>query len=256
MTPRRAALLAALLAVPAAPAARAETLVAALSTPLVSVTSNFAGTDVTVFGSIAPDHGKAAPAKGYEIAVVIDGPHRGVLVRRKERIAGVWVNRAGRLYPTVPMFRAVASTLPLAMIARPDELRRLDLGFSDMRLGDEATAADGEAKDFREAIVRVEKARGLYADYPTSVSFLGDQLFATSIPIPAEVPVGHYEARVVAFADGRVVASRTIDLLVHKTGFEQVVADLAAQRPVLYGALSVAIALLTGWIGGVLFRRD
>lgn len=234
--------------------ATAETLVAALSTPMVSITSNFAGTDITVYGTIAPDKGKAAPAHGYDVVVVLEGPKRSVLARRKERIFGVWVNREGRLYPDVPVFHAVASTLPIPMLARPEDAERLHLGLADLRFG--GRVEDPRNGDFRDAVVRLETRRGLFNEYPTSVSFLGEQLFTTTVPIPAEVPVGHYEARIMVFADRTPVASQVVDLLVAKSGFEQQVADLATHRPILYGLLSVVIALLTGWLGGVLFRRD
>lgn len=251
---RTLAFLAGLLA--AALPARAEKLAAALSTPMVSITSNFAGTELTVFGSIAPDRGKAAPVGGYDVVIVLEGPRSGVLARRKERIFGVWINRSRRAYPDVPAFHAMASTLPLSMVVEPKEAIRLGLGVSDLRFGGHNENADAESRDFHDAVLRLQQNRGVYAEYPTSVSFLGDQLFATAIPIPAEVPVGTYEARITAYAGKRLVAQETLGLLVVKSGFSQRVADLAARWPVVYGLLSVAIALFTGWLGGVLFRRD
>ena len=236
--------------------ARAEALAAALSTPMVSITSNFAGTDVTVFGSIAPDKGKAAPAKGYDIVIVLEGPKRGMLARRKERVFGIWINKSGRFYPDVPTFHAVASTLPVDMITKPEEALRQHLALGDLRFGGRSEGDDVEAADFHDAVIRLQERRGVYGEYPTSVSFLGEQLFSTTIPIPAEVPVGHYETRVYAYADKKPVASKVVDLLVVKSGFEQQVADLATKQPVIYGLLSVFIALFTGWLGGVLFRRD
>lgn len=235
---------------------RADVLAAALSTPMVSITSNFAGTDVTVFGSIAPDRGKAPPPKGYDVVVVLEGPKRAMLARRKERVFGIWINRSGRFYPDVPTFHAVASTLPVSMVARPDEALHQHLALADLRFGGKSEGADIAAADFHEAVIRLQKQRGVYAEYPTSIAFLGEQLFATTIPIPAEVPVGQYEARVYAYADRTPVASKVIDLLVVKSGFEQQVADLATKWPVVYGLISVFIALFTGWLGGVLFRRD
>lgn len=234
----------------------AEVLAAALSTPMVSITSNFAGTDVTVFGSIAPDRGKAAPPHGYDVVVVLEGPKRAMLARRKERVLGIWINRSGRFYPDVPTFHAVASTLPVNTVTRPDEALHQHLALADLRFGGKSEGADVAAADFHEAVIRLQKQRGVYTEYPTSVAFLGDHLFATTIPIPAEVPVGQYEARIYAYADQRPVASKVVDLLVVKSGFEQQVADLATQWPVVYGLISVFIAVFTGWLGGVLFRRD
>jgi len=41
-----------------------------------------------------------------------------------------------------------------------------------------------------------------------------------------------------------------------KTGVEQYVADAAGNNGLLYGLLTTLMALLTGWIASVVFRRD
>lgn len=231
--------------------ARAEPLVAALSTPMVTITSNFTGTEVTVFGAI--DETVAMPAAGWNVVVALAGPSRAVTVRRKEPVAGLWINRGAHVYSDVPVFYALASTLPIDMVTTPETAARLRLGLSALSLGDRP---ETDAADFHAAVLRLQQKAKRFAEYPTSVAFLGRRLFATTIPIPAEVPVGHYEARVVLFADRAPVAEHTVDLMVVKSGFEQGVADLATRWPIGYGLLSVTIALLTGWLGGVLFRRD
>jgi hypothetical protein len=41
-----------------------------------------------------------------------------------------------------------------------------------------------------------------------------------------------------------------------KAGFEQYVAEAAANYGLLYGFATMLMALLTGWLASVVFRRD
>ena len=42
---------------------------------------------------------------------------------------------------------------------------------------------------------------------------------------------------------------------VQSIGFERFLALSAVQQPLLYGLVCVVLALFTGWLGGVLFKR-
>ena len=60
----------------AAGSAEAEKLTVALSTPEVTINSNFTGTTVTVFGVIDRDARSVSGVGGYDIAVLLLGPSR------------------------------------------------------------------------------------------------------------------------------------------------------------------------------------
>lgn len=251
------ALLSLSLLVPVVPAS-AETLNVAASTERVEITSNFSGTTLTVYGTIERDRVTVGRAEGYEIAVVLDGPRRPVVARRKERIAGLWVNRAARTYEA-PAFYALATTAPIADMAEPDVLKVAQVGIDSLILpervpgGVEVMAGTAE---FRDGLLRLKRRAGLYTEYPEAVKRIGSSLFSVSLPIPAEVPVGTYAARVVLFGGGSRLAESAVEVTVAKSGFESEVADLASRWPVAYGLMSVMVALFTGWLGGVMFRRD
>jgi uncharacterized protein (TIGR02186 family) len=70
------------------------------------------------------------------------------------------------------------------------------------------------------------------------------------------VPNGNYAVDVKLFADGALVTRTTSTLEVFKTGFEQYVADAARDRGLLYGVVTMLMALLTGWFASVVFKRD
>ena len=88
------------------------------------------------------------------------------------------------------------------------------------------------------------------------MTFLTPTVFRTAIPLPADVPTGNYTIDVKLFADGAMVARTNSALEVTKTGFEQYVADAARDHGLLYGLATMLMALLTGWIASVVFKRD
>lgn len=251
----RAALAAALIAL-AAPPAAGEQLVVALSTDHVRISSSFTGTGVTVFGTIERDAGTVSRGGAYDIVVVVRGPDETLVTRRKERVGGIWLNRAARTFLDMPSFYAVHASRPLAEISTPETLKRFQLGFDNLafRVADGAAAPDDG--EFRDGFIRLKRQAGLYRDAPYGVTFPGGGLFRTTVDIPANVPVGTYRVSVFLFRDDAMLAASSAVFGIAKTGFEQFTFDLARKNGYLYGLICVALALLTGWLAGVLFRRD
>ena len=256
---RRLALILAivLLAIGAGPAA-AERLVVSLSNHRVAVTSSFTGEDLVLFGTIEPDAGKTLRPP-YNMVVTVTGPRETLRTRRKERALGIWVNMDSREFVRVPSYLSVLSNRPVADIASPDVLRRLQVGLDNFllpqRIGPDI--ADTVRDDpFRVAFVRLETQYGLYRQSSTAVTFLTPTVFRAAIPLPANVPTGNYAIDVKLFADGTLVARTNTALEVIKAGFEQYVADAARDYGLLYGLLTALMALLTGWLASVVFRKD
>jgi uncharacterized protein (TIGR02186 family) len=100
------------------------------------------------------------------------------------------------------------------------------------------------------------RERGLYSEEANAVTFLTPTLFRASIKLPAQVPVGDYTVDVKLFADGNLVAHTDSAFEIVKVGFEQFVVDAARDHGLLYGLATALMALLTGWIASVAFRRD
>jgi uncharacterized protein (TIGR02186 family) len=257
---RRLALILAivLLAGGARPAA-AERLVVSLSNHRVAVTSIFTGENLVLFGTIEPDQPRTALRPSYNLVVTVTGPSETLRTRRKQRALGIWVNMDSREFVRVPSYLSVLSNRPVADIAAPDVLRRLQVGLDNFllpqRIGPDI--ADTVRDDpFRVAFVRLETQHGLYRQSGTAVTFLTPTVFRATIPLPANVPTGNYAIDVKLFADGAMVARTNTALEVIKAGFEQYVADAARDYGLLYGLLTALMALLTGWFASVVFRKD
>jgi uncharacterized protein (TIGR02186 family) len=247
-----------LMALGAGPAA-AERLVVSLSNHRVAITSNFIGEDLVLFGTVEPDSGTAALRSSYDLVVTVTGPRQTIRTRRKQRVLGIWVNVDSREFVRVPSYLAVLSNRPVPDIATQETLRRLQMGLGNFllpqRIGPDI--ADTVRDDpFRVAFVRLESQHGLYRESATAVTYLTPAVFRAAIPLPAEAPIGNYAIDVKLFAGGELITRTNSALEVTKTGFEQYVADAARYHGLLYGIATTLMALITGWLASVVFRRD
>jgi uncharacterized protein (TIGR02186 family) len=239
--------------------ARAERLVASLSMHRVLITSNFTGAELVLFGTVERDAASVPRRGGYEIVATVTGPRQTLVTRRKERVFGLWVNTDSRSFVDAPSYLATLSTKPLVNIAGIDALRRLQLGLTHtllpQRIG--ADLADVVPEDpFRVAFLRLKAAHRLYVEGANAVTFLTPTLFRATIPLPAEVPVGNYDVDVKLFADGTMIARTNSAFEIVKVGFEQFVVTAAHDYGLLYGLATAAMALMTGFLASVAFRRD
>lgn len=235
-------------------AVHAESLVVALSNHQVLINSSFTGVELVLFGTVEHDGSMLRP-HGYDLVATVTGPRQEMVTRRKGRVLGVWVNVDSRTFPRAPAYMAVLSNRPLAAIAGTDTLRRLTLGLANAPLPSEDPGAPW-ADPFRTAFVDINHQLGLYREEPEAVKFLTADLFRANVALPATAPIGTYDVDVDLFSDGLVLARQSAALNIEKVGFEQFVASAAREHSVVYGIATVMLAILTGWFGAVVFRRD
>jgi uncharacterized protein (TIGR02186 family) len=239
--------------------ARAEQLIVALSTEEVRITSNFTGTSITVFGAIERDAATVSRAEFYDVVVALKGPPETVVTRRKERFLGIWLNSASRTFVNIPSFYAINSSRPLSEVSTPQILKRFQIGSENMVFpvsADEGAETADADNAFRQAFIRLKQQDGLFRSEAYGVTFPGNEIFQTALRIPANVPVGRYGVTVYLFRDGALLATDQSEIRIAKTGFEQFTFDLAHNQGLIYGLICVILAVFTGWLAGIIFRRD
>ena len=234
----------------------AETLTTALSTERVSIESNFTGSGVVIFGTVERDQQTVSRGEPYEIVVTLTGPLRSMVARRKERVAGIWINRTSSELPRVPSFLAIATTAPMADVAGNPVRARQGLGFDMLPTRGVPDGLPPIRTEFDGAFFRLMQKDGLFSLNEGAVEFLSPQLFRAPIALPSNVPIGWYTANVYLFSGGVLLAKTKQDFSILKGGFEQAITNLAHQQPALYGLATVVVACFTGWLAGVAFRRD
>jgi uncharacterized protein (TIGR02186 family) len=243
----------------AASPAAAERLIVSVSNHRVTVTPNYSGEELVLFGSVEKDAATPPSRANYDLVVTVIGPRADMVTRRKERKFGIWINTDYREFLQVPTYLAVFSNRPLDAIAAPDVERRQQLGLNNIlltqRVGtDYADVVPNDA--FRSAFVRLRKEHGLYREETSAVTFLTPTLFRTGIPLPAAVPIGTYEVEIKLLSDGALVTHTETAFEIVKVGFEQFVATTARQDGLMYGMMTAFMALMTGWMASIVFRKD
>ena len=246
----------------AAAPAMADQLVTDLSEHKIAIRSNFTGTQILLFGAVEANS-RDERGLNRDIVIVVSGPQRSTTVRRKERVAGIWINHDSVTLPRVPGYYAVASTRPLEVTADVDLLKREQIGIENVDFGTPtAQSLDGaeeilppdEEEAFIKALIRNKKRSGLYINDPGGVIFLGQTLFRATFDIPAKVPVGLYTATVYLLRDGEVVDAIASPLYIDKSGVERFIYRLAHTQPLFYGLVAVIGAAFAGWLASTLLR--
>jgi uncharacterized protein (TIGR02186 family) len=224
----------------------AASLVADLSNHLIAITTGFTGTDVLLFG--------AKEGEG-EVVVIVRGPTSSISVRKKSRVAGIWMNTDRVTFSNVPSFYAVSASKPVEEIAPASVLARHQIGFSQLKLSAPPHVDPERLRDFRAALIRRPQRAGIFMREQGEVSFLGNTLFRTNVYFPANVPVGVYLVEVLLLQNGNVTGAQTTPLIISKVGFGAELFDFAHQRAALYGLIAILIALVAGWLPHILLRK-
>lgn len=241
------ALLAVALCWMAARPAFAGTLIADLSQHEIQITTGFTGAEVLLFGITDP---------GLDIIVIVRGPPRPTVVRKKERIAGIWINTRQMSFDRAPSFYHVAASGDLAGREPAELLESHGLGLRYLEIAPRERATDpARAAEFADAFLRNKERLSLYSSTASRVRILGDALFRTTMRFPANVPTGAYKVDVHRVADGEVIDSATTPLLVHKAGAGATIYSFAHDHPAAYGVFAILIALVAGWAAGAIFRK-
>ncbi len=241
-------LLLSLLAAPARAPAQESPLVADISDREIEVSTGFTGADLLVFGATDAPIGPG----GDEILVVVRGPTRPVVVRRKVRALGVmWVNGPAARFSGVPGFYAIAGTRPAWQILPEAERQNNGLGLDALPL----VSTGARNPQFRAALLDLERESGRWLEDAARVEIGANRLFNVRVPLPAAVPTGEYRVEVLLVRSRRIHARQEMEFRVDRVGVADRIATVAQAQPLVYGVVCVLLAAFAGWFGSVLFRR-
>lgn len=229
------------------PCAFAKALISDISDHLIRIDTNFKGTDILLFG---------ARNDAGDIVVVVRGPKHGYIVRKKGRVAGIWVNKEQLVFEGIESFYAVASSRPLSSLKNEELLRFLKLGVHNLEL----TPTPQETvtvtiTDFETAFLSEKERKKLYEKYPEDIPFMGETLFKLTLHFPENIPRGSYTVETYLINNGQLAAMQSTPIVVKKIGVDAFISGAARKYPALYGLSAVALALLAGWLAATVFRK-
>jgi uncharacterized protein (TIGR02186 family) len=238
----------------ALPAVAEESIVAGMSQNRVSITADFDGSEILIYGAVKRDTPAPADRGALEVIVTVEGPSAPVAVRRKARVAGIWVNSDSVLVDSAPSFYAVATTGPLSHILSDTDNLRYGITIERVIRAVGITAEAEDSGEFLLGLMRVRTNEGRYRVLQGKVELTEETLFRTDVILPSNLTEGEYKVRLFLLRDKRVIASQERVIGVRKEGLERFIFNLAQEQPLIYGLISLALAALAGWGASAAFR--
>lgn len=230
-------------------------LVADIAEPIVEISYSFSGTQLLVFGATYCTLQRTGGP--CHLVAVMEGPPTALVVRRKERKNGLWMNGRSAQYSDAPGYYAYAATAPIEDILSPQMARSLSLGMDALLLEPQAEDQQGTPmrSGFSDGLIAERSRKGLYVAEQQMITIREGRLFRMSFPAPATVPIGDYTIRIYAVVGDKILARTSQMLVVRKSGFEAFVTASAQTSPLLYGLVSILLALSIGFISASVFKK-
>jgi uncharacterized protein (TIGR02186 family) len=210
----------------------------------VDITTGFTGDDLILFGTKAP---------GSDVVITVKGPPKNMIVRRKERILGVWINRKSVAFENVPGYYSYAAS-------DFNFLEEENAALKGIKLDQLSYVAKGKvkAKDkavFQKALIRNKQAQKLFPTAPQEIAFLTDEFFRTRFNLPPNVPMGTYEITTYLLQDNKLVNKERMTVDVKQIGTSATINHFAYKQSLLYGVLCIVFAVIVGWLSYIVRQR-
>lgn len=248
----RATLLA--LGLMALPALAGEEIVSGLSQNRVAITANFDGSEILIYGAVKRDSPAPEDLGRMEVIVTVEGPSTPLVIRRKAKVAGIWLNRDSVNIDAAPSFYAVATTGNLDEILSGTEDLRYSITLPQVIRAVGISAEASDPQEFVDSLQRLRLQEDRYRIAERSVQFLEETLFRADVVLPANLTEGNYNVRIFLTRGGKVVDSSAAIIGVRKAGLERFLFRAAHDQPAAYGVAALVLAGLAGWIASFIFR--
>ncbi|MDG1438212.1 MAG: TIGR02186 family protein [Emcibacteraceae bacterium] len=238
---------------------RSETLVTDLSQHVIEITSQFAGSDLLLFGALerhaTESHQSdeiAVQGLDYDIIIVVQSEPTDLIIRKKENVGGIWINNEDYIARSVPGYYVMGSTRPLNDFLSDEKQAEFGLGLKNLNITSES---DSDIVEYKEALIRNMTAKGLYSESSGNVTVKDEILFRANLTFPSNMPVGKYSTNVYLVRDGDIILNDDIELKVDKQGIERVIYNFAHDYPPFYGIMAIIVAISAGLISGFVARK-
>lgn len=229
-------------------------LVPDVSSRSIQIVYSFNGAQLLLFGAILYPGGRV-PERPADVIVVLKGPVQPIVVRQKQKIAGIWTNADSNRFRSAPSYYAVASSRPIRELVDERTAAIYELGLENLQLSTGGGGLPDKERRFEAGLLDLKRRGGLYSENSHGVEISEGVLYRARITIPSQVPVGTYTAETFLIDRGRVLAAATRDVEIGKSGFERFVALAARRHAFLYGMASVLLSLGLGWAAAAAFRK-
>ena len=224
-----------------------EKLVVELFESEINIDVGFTGATISIFGVIDEDDG--------DVVVTVTGPRKKILVRKKESTMGIWINSKAKVFSDVPSFYYLASNRSLVELNAETSLYINQIGLKNLRF---EGAEEDEMQDrniWKKGIITTMLKQGRYSGKIGKIDISKNKLFKTELYFGSDILEGEYIVDTLLLKSGNVVGARRSFINVSKSGLGAKIHSFANNNSLVYGWLSVFLALLFGFIANTITRK-
>jgi uncharacterized protein (TIGR02186 family) len=201
---------------------------------------------------------KAAVPSGDQVALRVVGPRENVVLLKKGRVGGLWMNVGEITFKEVPQVYLLWTSKALSSLGTGDGSLSLGLDYQSFLSGALGDLARQEKEKLIHEFIKLKEAEKLYGLFETAVQIRPQEggawdLVDTAITLPAKISPGTYVLELITFKDKNARLLYSIPIQVHLVGIPALVSDLATRKGLLYGILAVIIATISGLMIGIVF---
>lgn len=237
----------ALLCALGASAVRADSgLVAELGIEHVDISASFTGEQVMIFGAVS---------RPGDVIVKVVSPAETIDLSHKRRYGPFWLTAGQLRVEKTPGLFYVLSNKPVDQLLDRKQRQRYGLDLGDALAGAAVSGDKDSTKDWQDAFLRLKRRGDFYAQDGAAVKLVSNQLFSTTMKLPAKLPLGTYHLEIYRVRDGQVRGHQERTFDVREVKAERWVSDAAYAHPVAFGVLFTLLALTIGLILGIALRK-
>ena len=112
-----------------------------------------------------------------------------------------------------------------------------------------------DKESFYDALIRTKESEDVYRKVNGEIDIIDGNLFRSYIEIPNTVPVGQYKVNLYLIIDNKISNEYSYNFMVTRVGIEEAIYSFSKNYPLIYGLISLLIAILIGWSGAEVFKR-
>ena len=227
----------------------------------IYIDANFSGKNLLVFGAFYSDPSQARDDKS-DILIEVVGPSEDVVIRKKESFFGFWLNSKSVEFNDVPGFYYLSSTSEITNefltennigLLNKKDTQLIDWSALNIDWGNIRNEEDKDS--FYDALIRTKEIEDAYRKVNGEIDIIDGNLFRSYIEIPNTVPVGQYKVNLYLIIDSKISNEYSYNFMVTRVGIEEAIYSFSKNYPLIYGLISLLIAILIGWSGAEVFKR-
>jgi len=226
--------------------ASARSIISGISTNEINIDTSFNGTDILLFG---------AKGDAGNIVVAVRGPKKNFLVTKKQKLLGIWYNGKRIKFKESFSYYSLFSTFNDDKVTN-QLLSELELGTNNLKfMASDNNFSEDQKNEFQLQLINKLEKDNLYSSGANKIEFLDETLFKVMLHFPKNIARGVYTVEIYLINENDLVSFQSIPIYVNQIGVSATISDQSRQQPLLYGLLSVIMALIIGWLANYLFVR-